>query len=144
MSVASRVTVVCSLSLSLLGLANGCHRHGAGARHADPEDEAHDRTLRGAKGETRSATRDIAHARCERELRCNNIGTDRKFASQSACEDQIRSDWAADLNTLECPNGVVEQQLEECLAAIRAEECNSPFDTLSRMTECQSPQICAD
>jgi hypothetical protein len=131
--------------LSLLGLTNGCHRHGerAGARHADPEDEAHDRSLRGAKGETRSATRDIAHARCQREARCNNLGADQKFATQAACEDQIRSDWGADLNTLECPNGVVEQQLEECLAAIRGEECNSPLDTLSRMTECQSPQICA-
>jgi hypothetical protein len=142
MSPVSRVTVICSVSL--LSAASGCHRHGAGARHADPEDEAHDRSLRGAKGETRSATRDIAHARCDREARCNNIGADHKYATEDACEEQIRTDWANDLNTYECPNGVVEQQLEECLAAIRAEDCNSPFDTLSRVGECQSPQICAD
>lgn len=141
MSVIARVAVC---SLSLLAVASGCHRQGAGARHADPEHESHDDSLRGPKGETRSAARQIAHARCEREERCNNVGADGKFASEEACEEQVRTDWANDLNAYECPNGVIEAQLEECLAAIRAEDCNSPFDTLGRVTECQSPQICAD
>ena len=141
----SRIAI-CACVLGMLSVGGACHRGGerAGARHADPEAEGNDGTLRGAKGETRSAARRIAGARCEREARCENVGVERKYASDSACEDQIRTDWANDLNVYECPNGVVEQQLEECLAAIRAEDCNSPFDTLGRITECQSPQICAD
>jgi hypothetical protein len=144
MSPVSRVTVVAALSL--LSITSACHHRGqrAGAGHADPEDEAHDESLRGPKGEARSATRRISGARCDREARCNNIGADQKYATQSACEDQIRTEWANDLNAYECPNGVVEKDLEECLAAIRAEECSSPFDTFDRLTECTASQICAN
>jgi hypothetical protein len=128
-----------------MSVASACHRDGRGSRHAgDPEAEAHDDTLRGAKGETRSAARRIASARCAREERCNNVGADRKYASVDACDDQIRTEWANDLNAYECPNGVVEKELEECLGAIRDEECNSPFDSLSRIGECMAGQICAN
>jgi len=34
-------------------------------------------------------------------------------------------------------------ELEECLTAIRNEECSSPFESLSRMTQCTAGQICA-
>ena len=145
MSAMSRATAAAALSLSL-GALGACHHHGqrAESRSGDPQDEAHDQSLRGPKGETRSATRRISGARCERETRCNNVGADQKYATQDACEDQVRSEWANDLNAYECPNGVVEKELEECLAAIRAEDCNSPFDTLGRVAECTAGQICAN
>jgi hypothetical protein len=133
-------------SLGCLSLAGACHKHGR-AHHGgeyDPEAESNDHTLRGPKGETRVAARNIASARCEREQRCSNIGADKKFPSLDACEAQVRNDWADDLNAYECPNGVVEKELEECLAAIRDEDCGSPFDTLSRVAECTAGQICAN
>jgi Family of unknown function (DUF6184) len=103
-----------------------------------------DGSLRGPAGEAKSASRQIASARCERETRCSNIGADKKYASSENCEDTIRSEWAQDLNAYDCPQGVVENELNECLTAIRDEDCNSPFDTLGRVSACTAGQICAD
>ena len=143
--------------LGVLGVATACHRRGEheGPDHAHEHgdrdrdhDEGHDEHagpgIAGAGGEARSATRSIADARCDREQRCENVGDGKKYASDEVCENQIRGDWANDLNAYECPNGIVDAELDECLAAIRAEECNSPFDTLSRVTACTAGQICAN
>lgn len=141
-------------SLSLLSLAPACHHRGERRAehhasdhdrdHDESHDEAHSALPRSPGGEARSAARNIAGARCDREERCANIGDGKKYASAEACEDQIRSDWANDLNAYDCPAGVVDSELEECLTAIRAEDCNSPFDTLSRVSQCMAAQICAD
>jgi len=130
-----------------------CHHHGEhrGEHHAEDHDRDHDEShdeahtpLKGPGGEARSAARNIADARCDREVKCNNVGADKKYASDAACEDQIRADWANDLNAYDCPGGVVDKELEECLNAIRNEDCNSPFDTLGRVSECMASQICAE
>jgi hypothetical protein len=140
-------------SLSLFAFVPACHHHGEkrGEQHAADHDHDHDEShdeahtpARAPGGEARSAARNIAGARCDREATCNNIGGDKKYASQEACEDQIRSEWANDLNAYDCPHGVVDKQLEECLTAIRTEDCGSAFDTLSRVAECMAGQICAD
>jgi hypothetical protein len=143
--------IVCSAAISL---AAACQKHGEREEthhahdhdgdHDESHDEAHVSSVRGAGGETRSAARNIAGARCDREARCNNVGADKKFASDEVCEDQIKSEWANDLNAYDCPHGVVDGELDECLNAIRNEECNAPFDTLSRVTACTAGQICAE
>ena len=92
--------------------------------------------------ETRSATESIAEARCAREQTCENIGADKKYSSSDDCLARIREDWREDLNAPECPGGVNESELNECLTAIRNEDCSSPFDTLSRLAECGDSQIC--
>ena len=90
------------------------------------------------------AAQAIAEARCARERRCENVGTDEKYSSMSDCMADIRSDWKDDLNARECPGGVNQTELQECLTAIRNEECNSPFDTLDRVTECTATAICVE
>jgi hypothetical protein len=146
------VVIVCSAAAAV-SLASACHKRGERAEareahdHDGDHDESHDEShssVRGPGGEARSAARNIADARCEREARCNNIGADHKYATDEVCEEQIRSEWANDLNAYDCPNGVVDGELEECLNAIRAEDCNSPFDTLSRVSACTAGQICAN
>ena len=84
----------------------------------------------------------IAQARCEREQRCGNVGPDKTYASQSACVERVRADWAEDLNARECPEGIVQDELAECLEEIRNEDCSSPFDTLGRITACRASDIC--
>jgi hypothetical protein len=95
-----------------------------------------------ASVQTRSAAESIAESRCEREQHCENVGENKKYSSVSDCLTRIRADWKDDLNARECPNGVKRAQLDECLNKIRAEECNSPFDTLERISECTAGQIC--
>lgn len=91
---------------------------------------------------TASATESIAESRCAREERCENIGDNRKFSSTDDCLARIRADWKEDLNARECPAGVNQPELRECLTEIRNEDCSSPFDTLSRVAACTSGQIC--
>lgn len=90
----------------------------------------------------RTAAESIAQSRCQREEACSNVGGDKKYSSVSDCLTRIRASWKEDLSTRECPGGVNQSQLDQCLSKIRREECSSPFDTLSRISECTANQIC--
>jgi hypothetical protein len=91
-----------------------------------------------------SATESIAEARCARESRCDNIGGDKKFSSMEDCTARVREDWRDELSARECHTGVNQTQLQECITAVRNEECSSPIDTLERVAACTASQICAD
>jgi len=122
----------------------GVDRDGDGDVDRDGDgDGDRDTALRPAS-RTGSATEAIAQARCAREQRCNNIGNDEKFSSSGDCLTSIRNDWKDDLNARECPGGVEQDDLQECLTEIRNEDCNSPFDTLERISACTAAQICDD
>ena len=93
---------------------------------------------------TRSAAEQIADARCQRERQCGNIGPDKSFSSQQDCLARIQNDWKADLNARQCPGGINQHELNECLEQVRTEACANPFYTLARVTECTSRQICIE
>ncbi len=121
------------------------HRHTAGDvdHRREPAADIDDRGEPSSRAH-RAAARSIADARCEREQRCNNIGPDAKFASRNACDERIRADWAEELNAYECPGGVNQEELTECLEDIRDEDCKNPFDTLARTMACSRTEICED
>jgi Family of unknown function (DUF6184) len=89
-----------------------------------------------------SAVDSIVQARCDREARCNNIGTDREYTNRDACLSEVRADWRDDLNFTDCPGGVDSKELNECMEEIRAESCGNPFDTLGRLVACRSSDLC--
>jgi hypothetical protein len=105
-------------------------------------DPVTDRPEPSAGAATRSATASIADSRCARELRCENIGPDKKYSSMDDCEARVKTDWRDDLNARECPSGIDREQLEECLDEIRNEDCANPFDTLGRVAACTVGQLC--
>jgi hypothetical protein len=84
----------------------------------------------------------IAEARCDRETRCENVGTDKKFANRQACMDQIRERSKDALNPKACPGGVDSKALGECLEEIRNEDCSSPLETVERMAACNTVDLC--
>ncbi|HEY8946778.1 MAG TPA: DUF6184 family natural product biosynthesis lipoprotein [Polyangiaceae bacterium] len=91
-----------------------------------------------------SATQAIAEARCARENRCENVGADRKFSSTDDCMARVRNDWRDELTARECPGGIDQSELSECLTEIRNEDCGNPFDTLGRMAACTVAEICEE
>jgi hypothetical protein len=95
-----------------------------------------------AVAETNSASQSISEARCARETRCDNVGGDKKYSTLEDCIVRVRTDWQDDLNARECPSGVNQHQLNECLSEIRNEECGNPLDSLERIAACTSGQIC--
>jgi hypothetical protein len=84
----------------------------------------------------------IVASRCAREATCNNVGVDKRYQNTAGCTAKIRSDMKDDLNAKDCPYGVDQKQLNECLSAIRKEECNNPLDTITRLNDCRTSGMC--
>jgi uncharacterized protein DUF6184 len=123
-------TGLCAATLALMF---GCNKE-----NDRPASAANDQPSKA----TNSATTSLAEARCAREARCDNVGPDKKYSTVDDCLMRTRADWESDLNARECPGGVNQKQLDECLSEVRSEDCNSPLDTLERVAACTSGQIC--
>jgi hypothetical protein len=89
-----------------------------------------------------SVVEDLANARCDREQSCNNVGDGRHYASRDVCMNQVRGDLGNELNTHDCPRGIDQSKLDACKSAIKAEACDHPLDTLSRMDKCRTGALC--
>jgi hypothetical protein len=134
---------VCALSAGFISLV-GCSK----VHEPEPATARNETVVLPEKmtpaARTRTAAEQIAQARCERERTCGNIGNDQTYSSSEDCLARIQNDWKEELNARECPGGINEQQLNECLAQVRSEACSNPFDALARITECTSAQICIE
>lgn len=130
---------LCALLLATSAVV-GCHQ----VKEPTPASAANEQPALTPASRTRSAAEQIAETRCEREQQCGNIGNDQKYSSSQDCISRIQSDWKDDLNGRQCPGGINQKELQECLGQIRAEACENPFDTLARITECTAAQICIE
>jgi len=97
-----------------------------------------------ATAETARASDRLAEARCAREQRCGEIGESKDYSSMDDCVSRVRADWKGDLNAHECPAGVNEVRLNECLTSVRDEACGHPFETLDRIATCRTGAMCMD
>lgn len=84
----------------------------------------------------------IVAARCARESACNNVGVDKHYTNPQACTQKIGADMKDDLNAKDCPAGIDQKELGECLEAIRTEQCNNPIDSISRIAACRTSDLC--
>ncbi|HEU4536219.1 MAG TPA: DUF6184 family natural product biosynthesis lipoprotein [Polyangiaceae bacterium] len=84
----------------------------------------------------------IAASRCERETRCNNVGAGKKWASAETCRSDLMTKNRDELSASECPGGIVQKELQECLGEIQNENCNNPLDKLGRLAACRSSDLC--
>lgn len=133
---------LCSLAASAAFSIVGCSKESERGPADGPGTAMADGMTPAAR--TRSAAEQLAQARCEREQQCGNIGADKTYSSAQDCTARIRSDWKDDLNARECPGGINQKELDECMQQIRGEACSNPFDTLARVTECTAGQICIE
>jgi len=129
-------------------------QRGAGDRNATKSDErvldpsGSPRSIGGGPNENAARTTpaialsSIATARCDRELRCKNVGPNEKYLSTSECVAKLQNDKRSDVNAQDCPNGISDKSLTSCLSAIRDEDCGNPLDAISRLTACRSGSLC--
>lgn len=92
----------------------------------------------------RSEVHALSTARCERESRCNNIGSGRKYESMDECTQKLDARGYDDLGPSQCKSGIRREKLDTCLSAIRTEGCGAPPDTLTRLVSCRSAALCGD
>jgi hypothetical protein len=98
---------------------------------------------RGAQSNDRSISA-ITNERCDRELRCGNIGADKRYGSRDECVRKLNDSGYDSLGPTECRTGIDQGELSQCLQSIRSEDCNSPLDTLERIAACRSGELCKD
>jgi hypothetical protein len=93
-----------------------------------------------------SASGSIAAARCDREVKCNRVGVHGKYASRGACVAELKRDIRSDLTSDACANGVREKELNDCLQAIRDEQCSNALDldVVLRLKACRADNLCVD
>jgi hypothetical protein len=84
----------------------------------------------------------IVEARCDRELKCANVGADKKFADRAACSAAVKKSLADELNAEDCPAGIDTKELDECLHESRNEDCKNPFDKVGRLAACRTSDLC--
>lgn len=89
-----------------------------------------------------AALTQLVQARCDREMTCNNIGADKKYGTRDQCLTTLRANAREDLNPAECPRGIDQHRLSDCLQEVRNETCNNPLDTVSRLTACRAGGLC--
>jgi hypothetical protein len=84
----------------------------------------------------------LADARCDREVRCNNVGIGLQYATRGVCSQMAHGSLANDLNEYGCPRGLDASAVGRCLAAIRNQTCNQPLESISRLGPCGSGAMC--
>jgi hypothetical protein len=89
-----------------------------------------------------SAIQRIVAARCAREAACNNVGADKRFTSGDVCSQKLKADMRDDLSAKDCPRGIDQKELSECLDEIKNENCNNPIDMIGRLAACRTSDLC--
>ena len=84
----------------------------------------------------------IASARCDREMKCGNVGPNEKYPSRSECVAKVSVDKGSDISTDECSLGISTTGLNDCLKAIRDEDCGNPLDAVKRLNACRTGNLC--
>lgn len=84
----------------------------------------------------------LSAARCQRELRCERVGTDKEHASLTACREQIALSWREELNRYACDGEVDREALGACMQDIQQVECGKPFETLKPIASCKLTALC--
>jgi hypothetical protein len=81
-------------------------------------------------------------ARCDHEIACKNVGSQRQFINRDGCAKELGGDVRAELRDEECAGGVDRSRLATCLALVRRERCGSYLDSLDRESTCRRDALC--
>lgn len=109
-------------------------------RHAEERKDA--RFIGGGPAEPSPVVARIVAARCEREVRCNNVGAKGKYPSRDDCATRIQDEKRDTINEKDCPGGIDRKHLDDCLAEVRDEPCRNPLVSISRLVSCRSSRLC--
>jgi hypothetical protein len=86
----------------------------------------------------------VADELCRREAACNRIGDDRTFRSEEACMSELSARTNARMAPWRCSSEASREHLEECLAAIRSEACETPLvASTDHLPACRASVMCA-
>jgi hypothetical protein len=82
----------------------------------------------------------IANARCDHEVLCQNIGESGKYKTREQCVAALGKDKGSNFTAQSCPNGVSDLGLSGCIRAIREEDCSGR--SITRENACLAEKFC--
>jgi hypothetical protein len=91
-----------------------------------------------------AAVMQLTNARCARAQACNEVGEKEKYKDDAACRRENQHDLEADLRAGECPRGIRQEKLANCVQEIRNEKCGNILDKVSRIATCRTGALCID
>jgi hypothetical protein len=89
-----------------------------------------------------TASARITGARCDREVRCDQVGANKRFETRDICARDEGNKTQAELRPADCPNGVDEKKLQSCLDAISKQDCAKLVTSLQSVDECKTATLC--
>lgn len=89
---------------------------------------------------TRDHAAMLTSTRCQREFRCDQIGSGKKYPSMEVCQATLLADANKELG--KCPGGMNRKKVQECAAAIETKGCEMPGDSLTEFEECRTVSLC--
>jgi hypothetical protein len=125
-------------SRHLLALSFGCAAVIAACSHSKPGTTT---TTAAGAGRFEAVADKLATARCNHEVTCNNIGSDKKYPSREACLADAKATGVHDMSA-QCPGRVDQRQVDKCVADFKSEGCGNVIDTAKRVQDCATSELC--
>jgi hypothetical protein len=89
-----------------------------------------------------AAVGSLAAANCDHQVKCNDIGPNKKYKTRAECVTDTVKDKSGSINANACPGGINEENLNYCVKALRDADCGNPLDILTRGEACKTVGIC--
>jgi hypothetical protein len=86
------------------------------------------------------ASEELTSARCDRELRCDHLGPEKRYTSHGDCMRALWSEAYAELEV--CEDGVDRNELGECLTDIGDTKCHDKQASIDNWPACQRESLC--
>ncbi|ADO70875.1 DUF6184 family natural product biosynthesis lipoprotein [Stigmatella aurantiaca] len=81
---------------------------------------------------------------CDNFEQCGEVGAGKAYASRSECETQRKAFWNDKWPVASCDDRIHGDNLQVCLDAIKAMDCNSLIDELRVVNgDCAQSKVCA-
>jgi hypothetical protein len=84
----------------------------------------------------------LADEVCAREVACNHIGVDARYVSEEACLADQGARAPTQSARWSCQPTQSQTSVDECLAAIRNERCETTLTHIDYLVACRSAAIC--
>jgi hypothetical protein len=85
---------------------------------------------------------ELSNAQCEHEQKCGKIGAGKKYDSYQVCLDEARGHTANGINADNCPRGIDENAVNNCLSAVRDQSCSFRIERLLSSNPCSPGSLC--
>jgi hypothetical protein len=120
---------------------------GGGAMGGGTGDIASGTDVTGGGMQTTPVRYEMAMARivgghCDREVVCNQVGPNKRFASRDVCAREHGQRVQDEIKRTDCANDIDTNKLQACLTSVAQQDCSRLNASLQNVDACKSATLC--